>query len=227
MLVLRKSKPAASPKLTLFLKAMPKGAVETGPVFMLTQEMADRYDKDPSVLANLMAELKGRKLDDMNGNIEIRHPKGYCVGMWDGALSTLDPNWSPPQVAGVTNDQPMAKSMVNVKASVRKDGAAVKPHTRTHKDAPGKPPVFHVGRQEDGEEYIDSTHSHFHAAKKRMMDVHKEDPHGSPVVHNHQHGIMAFPHVDTGKPTTTPAYNRAAAAAHPDHAENWADSDKD
>jgi hypothetical protein len=106
MLVLRKSKPAASPKLALFLKAMPKGPVDTGPVFMLTDEMAARYDKDPSVLAGLMSELKGRKIDDMNGNIEVRHPKGYCIGMWNGAMSTLDPQSAMPDISGVTKQKP-------------------------------------------------------------------------------------------------------------------------
>lgn len=98
MLVLRKSKPAASPKLALFLKAMPKGAVDTGPVFMLTDEMASRLEKDPSVLVAMLKELKDRKLDDMEGNVEIRHPKGYCLGRWNGALSTLDPAQSMPDI---------------------------------------------------------------------------------------------------------------------------------
>jgi hypothetical protein len=223
MLVLKKSKPAASPKRALFLKSMPKGAVDTGPVYMLTDEMASRYENDPSVLAALLAELKSRKVDNMEGNVEIRHPKGYSLGMWNGAMSTLDPNYSPPDIKGAS----MAKSMVNVKASVRKNGAAVKPHVRTHKDGTGKPPSFHVTREEDGDQYIDSSHTHFGAAKKRMMDVHKEDEHASPMVTSMPHGIMAFPHVETGKATTTPAYKRAAAAAHPDHQDHWADSDQD
>lgn len=218
MLVLKKSKPDASPKRALFLKGMPNGGVSTGPVFMLTDAMAERLEKDPSVLAAMLKELKERKLDNMEGNVEIRHPKGYCLGMWNGALSTLDPEASMPDIKGAS----MAKSMVNVKASVRKDGTAVKPHQRSH-----QPPSFHVSRQEDGDEYIDSTHTHFGAAKKRMMDVHKEDEHASPMVHSHPHGIMAFPHVDTGKATTTPAYKKAAAAAHPDHSEHWADSEED
>jgi hypothetical protein len=105
MLVLPK-KPAASPKTVVFLKAMPKGGVKTGPVFMLTEPMAQRYDKDPSVLADLMKELAERKIDDHEGNVEIRHPKGYCVGIWQGALSTLDPSFSPPDLAGVTKPNP-------------------------------------------------------------------------------------------------------------------------
>lgn len=93
-------------KKVLFLKGMPAGPVDTGNVFVLTEGMASRYDKDPSVLAALMKELKGRKVDDMEGNIEIRHPKGYCIGMWNGAMSMLDPDFSPPDIAGVTKQNP-------------------------------------------------------------------------------------------------------------------------
>lgn len=105
MLVL-KPKPDASPKLAVFVKSMPKGGVDTGPVYMLTNEMAARYDKDPSVLADLMKELKGRKIDDMAGNVEIRHPKGYCIGRWNGLMSTLDPQQSMPDLTGVTKQNP-------------------------------------------------------------------------------------------------------------------------
>lgn len=111
----------------------------------------------------------------------------------------------------------MAKSVVNVKGAVRKDGTVVKPHTRVH-----SPPNFHVTREEGGDQYIDSTHEHFKSARDRMMDIHKEDPHSSPMVNNMPHGIMAFPHVDTGKPVMTPAYKRASASAHPDHKAHWA-----
>ena len=112
----------------------------------------------------------------------------------------------------------LAKSTINVKATTRRDGAQVKAHTRTV-------PNFHVSREEDGDSYIDSHHTHFSAAKKRMMDIHKEDPGSSPMVHSMPHGIMAFPHVDTGKPTVTPAYRRAAKAAPDEHREHWADAD--
>ena len=80
--------------------AMPAGPVDTGPVFMLTDAMAARYDKNPSVLADLLKECKDRKLTDMEGNIEIRHPKGYSLGLWNGMLSTLDPALSPPDIKG-------------------------------------------------------------------------------------------------------------------------------
>jgi hypothetical protein len=86
-----------------------------------------------------------------------------------------------------------------------------------------KPPSFHVTREDEGEQFIDSTHDKFSSAKQRMMDVHHEDPHASPLVHSMPHGILAFPHVDTGKATLTPAYKRAADAAHLDHKEHWAD----
>jgi hypothetical protein len=85
---------------------MPRGPVDTGPVFMLTDAMAARYDKDPSVLADLMRELDDRDLDNMEGNIEVRHPKGYVLGRWNGAMSTLDPDQSMPDLAGATKENP-------------------------------------------------------------------------------------------------------------------------
>lgn len=75
----------------IFLKAMPKGGVDTGPVYRLTDAMGARYDADPSVLDALLKEVKERDLDKMEGDITIKHPKGFTIGIWNGALSTLDP----------------------------------------------------------------------------------------------------------------------------------------
>lgn len=216
-------RPHKKSNLVLLFKSMPKGGVDTGSVFMLTSAMAERYDRDPSVLADLMKELRDRDIDNAEGNVEIRHPKGFVIGMWNGAMSTLDPEVSPPDIKGVAT--PMTKSIVNVKSGVR-GGKAVKPYTRVHKDgAAPRPPSFHVTRSEGGDEYIDSTHDNFKSAKRRMMDVHAEDDMASPMVTSMPHGIMAFPHVDTGKPTVTPAYKRACASCHPDHKDLWTDGD--
>lgn len=117
--------------------------------------------------------------------------------------------------------KPMAKALEQVKAHTRA-GKPVTAHTRVT-------PSFHVSRYspEDADEYIDSHHSHFGAAKKRMMDIHKENADHSPMVHHHKHGILAFPHADTGKPTTTPAYKRGRESAPAEHKDNWSDGDSE
>ena len=84
-----------SVRRVLFTKAMPKGGVETGKVFRMSEAMGQRYDDDPSVLEAMLQDCKDRGLDDMEGNIEIRHPKGYMIGLWNGAMSCLDPGWQP------------------------------------------------------------------------------------------------------------------------------------
>lgn len=98
--------PRTPKRPVLFLKSMPKGGVDTGPVFVLTDAMAARYDADPSVLDALMKQCRELGLNDMEGNVEIRHPKGYTLGLWQGMLSTMDPSWAAPDVAGVTKQKP-------------------------------------------------------------------------------------------------------------------------
>jgi hypothetical protein len=112
-----------------------------------------------------------------------------------------------------------ARDVVHNKYADQVNDAATVLHYRSK-----QAPTFHVSRVEDGDSYIDSTHAHFGAATKRMMDIHKEDARASPQVEHHAHGIMAFPHTETpGKVTVTPAYKRAKADAAPEMKERWAD----
>jgi hypothetical protein len=121
--------------------------------------------------------------------------------------------------AAKLHDEMHGTSKPNKYADQVNDAATVL-HYRKSK----QPPAFHVTREEGGDQYIDSTHTHFAAAKDRMMHVHKEDEDAAPLVHSMPHGILAFPHTETGKATVTPAYKRAAAAAPPAHKEHWADA---